>query len=156
MVNSESIHLEVYDTTLRDGAQAEDVSFSVDDKIRIAQKLDELGIHFIEGGWPGANPRDIEFFQMIKAVPLQHAKIVAFGSTRKAGNAPENDQTLKALLDADTRIITLFGKSWPLHVTDALGTTLENNLDLIQDSIAYLRLQGNSVFYDAEHFLDGF
>ncbi len=156
MVSSESIHLEVYDTTLRDGAQAEDVSFSVDDKIRIAQKLDELGIHFIEGGWPGANPRDIEFFQMIKSVPLQHAKIVAFGSTRKVGHAPEEDQTLKALLDADTRIITLFGKSWPLHVTDALGTTLEKNLDLIQDSIAYLRVQGKSVFYDAEHFFDGF
>ena len=147
MSNSESIPLEIYDTTLRDGAQAEDVSFSVDDKIRIAQKLDELGIHFIEGGWPGANPRDIEFFQMVKTIPLQYAKIVAFGSTRKAGNVPEEDQTLKALLDADTRIITLFGKSWALHVTDALGTTLENNLDLIQDSIAYLRSKGKLVFY---------
>ena len=156
MSNSESISLEIYDTTLRDGAQAEDVSFSVDDKIRIAQKLDELGIHFIEGGWPGANPRDIEFFQMVKTIPLQYAKIVAFGSTRKAGNVPEEDQTLKALLDADTRIITLFGKSWALHVTDALGTTLENNLDLIQDSIAYLRSKGKLVFYDAEHFFDGF
>ena len=156
MSNSESIPLEIYDTTLRDGAQAEDVSFSVDDKIRIAQKLDELGIHFIEGGWPGANPRDIEFFQMVKTIPLQYAKIVAFGSTRKAGNVPEEDQTLKALLDADTRIITLFGKSWALHVTDALGTTLENNLDLIQDSIAYLRSKGKLVFYDAEHFFDGF
>ena len=120
-MNSESMKLEIYDTTLRDGAQAEDVSFSVDDKIRIAQKLDELGIHFIEGGWPGANPRDIEFFQMIKAIPLQQAKIVAFGSTRKAGNVAENDPTLQALLAADTRIITIFGKSWPLHVTEALA-----------------------------------
>ena len=108
-MSNESVQLEIYDTTLRDGAQAEDVSFSVDDKIRIAQKLDELGIHFIEGGWPGANPRDIEFFQRVKAIPLQHAKIVAFGSTRKAGNAVDDDPTLKALLDADTRLITIFG-----------------------------------------------
>jgi len=155
-VSNESVQLEIYDTTLRDGAQAEDVSFSVDDKIRIAQKLDELGIHFIEGGWPGANPRDIEFFQKIKAIPLQHAKIVAFGSTRKAGNAVDDDPTLKALLDADTRLITIFGKSWTLHVTDALGTTLESNLELIQDSVAYLCSHGKSVFYDAEHFFDGF
>jgi len=155
-VNDKSIQLEIYDTTLRDGAQAEDVSFSVDDKIRIAQKLDELGIHFIEGGWPGANPRDIEFFQMMKAVPLHQAKVVAFGSTRKAGNTPENDPNLKALLAADTRIITIFGKSWPLHVTDALGTTLVSNLELIQDSIAFLRSHGKTVFYDAEHFFDGF
>ena len=155
-MSKESVQLEIYDTTLRDGAQAEDVSFSVDDKIRIAQKLDELGIHFIEGGWPGANPRDIEFFQRVKAIPLQHAKIVAFGSTRKAGNAVDDDPTLKALLDADTRLITIFGKSWTLHVTDALGTTLESNLELIQDSVAYLCSHGKSVFYDAEHFFDGF
>ena len=155
-MSSETVQLEIYDTTLRDGAQAEDVSFSVDDKIRIAQKLDELGIHFIEGGWPGANPRDIEFFQQIKAIPLQTAKIVAFGSTRKAGNTAATDPTLKALLDADTRIITIFGKSWPLHVTDALGTTLESNLELIQDSIAFLCAKGKIVFYDAEHFFDGF
>ncbi len=155
-MTSQTEQLEIYDTTLRDGAQAEDVSFSVDDKIRIAQKLDELGIHFIEGGWPGANPRDIEFFQQIKAIPLQHAKIVAFGSTRKAGNAVEDDPTLKALLEADTRFITIFGKSWPLHVTDALGTTLESNLELIQDSVAFLCAHGKTVFYDAEHFFDGF
>ncbi|RMH37425.1 MAG: citramalate synthase [Nitrospirae bacterium] len=148
--------LEIYDTTLRDGAQAEDVSFSVEDKIRIALKLDELGIPFIEGGWPGANPKDIEFFQTIKTVPLQTARIVAFGSTRKASNTVSTDPNLKALLDAGTETVTLFGKSWTLHVTDALGTTLAKNLELIADSIAYLRDQGRRVFYDAEHFFDGF
>lgn len=148
--------LEIYDTTLRDGAQAEDVSFSVDDKIRIAQKLDEIGVHFIEGGWPGANPRDIEFFQAMRAVPLQHAKIVAFGSTRKASQSADTDANLQALLAAETKILTIFGKSWTLHVTDALGTSLDANLELIRDSIAYLRARGKQVFYDAEHFFDGF
>lgn len=148
--------LEIYDTTLRDGAQAEDVSFSVEDKIRIALKLDELGITFIEGGWPGANPKDIEFFRMIKTIPLQTATIVAFGSTRKASNTVSADPNLKALLDAGTETVTLFGKSWTLHVTDALGTTLAKNLELIADSVAYLREQGRRVFYDAEHFFDGF
>ena len=153
---TDSTFLEIYDTTLRDGAQAEDVSFSVDDKVRIAQKLDELGIHFIEGGWPGANPRDIEFFQAIRAIPLQQAKIVAFGSTRKANQSAETDANLQALLAAETKIITLFGKSWTFHVTEALGTELETNLELIRDSIAYLRAHGKQVFYDAEHFFDGF
>ena len=153
---TDSTPLEIYDTTLRDGAQAEDVSFSVDDKVRIAQKLDELGIHFIEGGWPGANPRDIEFFQAIRAIPLQHAKIVAFGSTRKANQSAGTDANLQALLAAETNIITLFGKSWTLHVTEALGTALETNLELIRDSIAYLCAHGKQVFYDAEHFFDGF
>jgi 2-isopropylmalate synthase len=148
--------LEIYDTTLRDGAQAEDVSFSVEDKVRIAQKLDELGVHFIEGGWPGANPRDIEFFQVIRTIPLTQAKIVAFGSTRKANKKAEDDPTLQALLEAGTTFITLFGKSWPLHVTEALGTSLESNLDIISDSIGYLTAKGKRVFYDAEHFFDGF
>lgn len=151
-----SFGLEIYDTTLRDGAQAEDVSFSVDDKIRIAQKLDELGIHFIEGGWPGANPRDIEFFRVIRTIPLHHAKVVAFGATRKANNSVQEDPNLQALLAAETGIITLFGKSWTLHVTDALGTSLETNLDLIYDSVAYVCEKGKRVFYDAEHFFDGF
>ena len=102
----------IYDTTLRDGAQAEDVSFSVEDKVRIALKLDELGVHFIEGGWPGANPKDIEFFQVIQSTPLKHAKIVAFGSTRKAKNTAKADPTLEALLSAETEIVTIFGKSW--------------------------------------------
>ena len=113
--------LEIYDTTLRDGAQAEDVSFSAEDKVRVAQKLDELGVHFIEGGWPGANPKDIEFFRMIKTVPLKHASVIAFGSTRKASHSVREDPNLQALLAAETKTITLFGKTWSLHVTDALG-----------------------------------
>jgi 2-isopropylmalate synthase len=148
--------IEIYDTTLRDGSQAEDVSFSVEDKVRITLKLDELGVHFIEGGWPGANPKDIEFFQIIKATPLQQAKIVAFGSTRKAKNSAKDDPTLEALLSAETDIVTIFGKSWTLHVTEALETTLETNLELIGDSIAFLRSKGRQVFYDAEHFFDGY
>jgi 2-isopropylmalate synthase len=149
-------HLEIYDTTLRDGAQAEDVSFSAEDKVRVAQQLDELGVQFIEGGWPGANPRDIEFFRMIKTTPLRHATVVAFGSTRKASNAVHKDPNIQALLDAETTVITLFGKSWSLHVTDALGIALATNLELISDSVAHLRSKNRRVFYDAEHFFDGY
>jgi len=148
--------LEIYDTTLRDGAQAEDVSFSVEDKVRIAQKLDDLGVHFIEGGWPGANPKDIEFFRIIKTIPLQHASVVAFGSTRKASNPVDKDPTIQALLSADTQTITLFGKSWTFQVTDALGISLSKNIELIKDSIEYLQSKGRRVFYDAEHFFDGY
>lgn len=148
--------IEIYDTTLRDGAQAEDVSFSAEDKVRIAQKLDELGVQYIEGGWPGANPKDIEFFRIIKAIPLRHATVVAFGSTRKAGNPVQKDPNIEALLAADTSIITLFGKTWNLHVTEALGISLQQNLELIGDSIAYLRSKNRRVFYDAEHFFDGY
>ena len=148
--------IEIYDTTLRDGAQAEDVSFSVEDKVRIALKLDELGIHFIEGGWPGANPKDIEFFQILKTTPLVYATIVAFGSTRKASNTVQADVNLKALLSAETQTVTIFGKSWTLHVTEALGTTLAKNVELIGDSIEYLCSHGRRVFYDAEHFFDGY
>ncbi|HSA85509.1 MAG TPA: citramalate synthase [Nitrospira sp.] len=148
--------LEIYDTTLRDGAQAEDVSFSAEDKVLIAQKLDSLGVHFIEGGWPGANPKDIEFFRMIKTIPLEHADVIAFGSTRKASNTVRKDPNLQALLGADTKTITLFGKTWSLHVTEALGISLSKNLELIADSIAYLHGKGRRVFYDAEHFFDGY
>jgi len=148
--------LEIYDTTLRDGAQAEDVSFSAEDKVMVAQKLDGLGVHYIEGGWPGANPKDIEFFRIIKTVPLHHAKIVAFGSTRKASNAVDKDQNLQALLAAETDTITLFGKSWTLQVTDALGIALSKNLEIIGDSIAYLKSKNRRLFYDAEHFFDGY
>lgn len=148
--------LEIYDTTLRDGAQAEDVSFSAEDKVRVAQKLDELGVHFIEGGWPGANPKDIEFFRMVKTVPLKHATVIAFGSTRKASHSVREDPNLQALLAAETKTITLFGKTWSLHVTDALGISLAKNLELIGDSVAYLRSKGRRVFYDAEHFFDGY
>lgn len=147
---------EIYDTTLRDGAQAEDVSFSADDKVLVAQKLDELGVDFIEGGWPGANPKDIEFFRQIKTIPLKHATVVAFGSTRKASNPVKKDPNIQALLAAETGTITIFGKSWPLHVTDALGISLSKNLELIGDSIEYLRSKGRQVFYDAEHFFDGY
>lgn len=148
--------LEVYDTTLRDGAQSEDVSFSADDKVLVARRLDELGVDFIEGGWPGANPKDIEFFRLIKTVPLKHATVVAFGSTRKASNPVQKDPNLQALLAAETSTITIFGKSWPLHVTEALGISLGKNLDLIGESIDYLRSKGRQVFYDAEHFFDGY
>ncbi len=148
--------LEIYDTTLRDGAQAEDVSFSVEDKLRVAQQLDELGVHFIEGGWPGANPKDIEFFRQIKTLPLRNATIVAFGSTRKASNPVRKDKNLQALLDSGTPTITLFGKSWSFQVTDALGIALAKNLELIEDSIHYLRSKDRRVFYDAEHFFDGY
>ena len=148
--------LEIYDTTLRDGAQAEDVSFSAEDKVRVAQKLDELGVHYIEGGWPGANPKDIEFFRIMKTTPLKHASVIAFGSTRKASNSVQKDQNLQALLAAETKTITLFGKTWSLHVTDALGISLAKNLELIGDSIAHLKSKGRRVFYDAEHFFDGY
>ena len=148
--------LEIYDTTLRDGAQAEDVSFSAEDKVRVAQKLDELGVQFIEGGWPGANPKDIEFFRIIKTVPLKYATVVAFGSTRKASNPVQKDATLQALLSAETQTITIFGKSWTFQVTDALSISLAKNLELIGDSIQYLRSKDRRVFYDAEHFFDGY
>jgi 2-isopropylmalate synthase len=148
--------IEIYDTTLRDGAQAEDVWFSVEDKVRVAQKLDELGVHFIEGGWPGANPKDVDFFRIAKTIPFKHAKLVAFGSTRRASNAPHNDPTLKSLLEAGTDVVTLFGKSWTLHVTDALGISLKKNLELIEDSVAFLKNHKRHVFYDAEHFFDGY
>jgi 2-isopropylmalate synthase len=148
--------LEIYDTTLRDGAQAEDVSFSVEDKVRVAQQLDELGVQFIEGGWPGANPKDIEFFRMVKTMPFQHATIVAFGSTRKASNSARKDKNLQALLESGTQTITLFGKSWSFQVTDALGISLSKNLELIEDSVHYLRSKDRRVFYDAEHFFDGY
>jgi len=159
--SSEKVHpavppLEIYDTTLRDGAQAEDVSFTADDKVLVAKKLDELGVQYIEGGWPGANPKDIEFFRIIKTVPLKHASVVAFGSTRKASNPVQKDPNIRALLAAETDTITLFGKSWRLHVTEALGISLPKNLELIGDSIAYLRSRGRRVFYDAEHFFDGY
>ena len=155
--SGKQIHsIEIYDTTLRDGSQAEDVSFSVEDKLRIVEKLDELGVHYIEGGWPGANPRDIEFFKRVREVKLSSAQLVSFGSTRKAENSPRQDSNLQALLDSGTEIITIFGKSWNLHVKEALGITLEKNLEIISDSIEYLKSKKKTVFYDAEHFFDGY
>lgn len=148
--------LKLYDTTLRDGTQAEDINFSVEDKIRIAEKLDELGIHYLEGGWPGSNPRDIQFFKEIKRVKLDFSKVSAFGSTRKAGNKVANDPNIKALLKAETPVVTIFGKTWDLHVRDALRISLDENLELISDSIRHLKKNVDEVFYDAEHFFDGY
>lgn len=148
--------IQLYDTSLRDGAQSEDVSFSVEDKLRIAKKLDELGLHFIEGGWPGANPKDILFFEEMKHVQLKSAQLVAFGATRRWRGKAADDLNLSNLLSAGTDWITLFGKTWDLHVTEALGITLDQNLEIISDSIDHLKSKGKRVFYDAEHFFDGY
>jgi len=148
--------IEIYDTTLRDGTQREGISLSCTDKLRIAQKLDELGVAFIEGGWPGSNPKDAEFFERAKDMQWQHAKIAAFGSTCRVGGSPEDDANIKALLDAQTPVCTVVGKTWTLHVTDVLRTTLEENLRIIEQSLAYLRSQDRRVIYDAEHFFDGY
>jgi 2-isopropylmalate synthase len=146
----------IYDTTLRDGSQAEDITFSVEDKIRIAQKLDELGIHYIEGGWPGSNPRDLQFFEEIKRVPLSQAKMVAFGSTCRAGTLPQNDPNMKALTEAGTEAVTIFGKTWDLHALEALNISLEQNLEIIHESVRFLKSRIPEVHFDAEHFFDGF
>jgi len=146
----------LYDTTLRDGCQAEDISFTVEDKIRIAKKLDELGIHYIEGGWPGSNPKDMQFFREIRKIPLKHAKLVSFGSTIRAGTLPEEDRNLKSLINSKTSVVTIFGKSWDIHVKYALGIKLAENLKLIYDTVTYLKKQFAEVFFDAEHFFDGF
>ena len=150
------MEVKIYDTTLRDGTQAEDFCFSAEDKVRIALKLDDIGIHYIEGGWPGSNPKDADFFREIRNYHLKQAKIAAFGATHHPGSTAASDPNLKALLEANTELVTIFGKSWTVHVKDALHTTLERNLELISDSISFLRQQGKTVFYDAEHFFDGF
>ena len=147
----------LYDTTLRDGAQGEGISFSVQDKINIARKLDSFGIHYIEGGWPGSNPKDMQFFLQIRKKGLKNSKLTAFGSTRKAHTRASKDANIKALLKAGTKVITIFGKSWDLHVRDVFRTTLEENLEMIKDSVGYLKSKkGMEVIYDAEHFFDGY
>jgi len=148
--------VQLYDTTLRDGAQKEGVSFSVVDKLNIARKLDELGIHFIEGGWPGSNPKDAEFFVKARDLTLTSAQIVVFGSTRRPKTRAEKDVNLTPLVDAGVKIATLVGKSSDLQVMQVLETTLEENLGMIADSIKYLKEQGLTVFFDAEHFFDGY
>ncbi|MDY7033768.1 MAG: citramalate synthase [Thermodesulfobacteriota bacterium] len=148
--------IKIYDTTLRDGTQAEDISFSVEDKIRIAHKLDELGIHYIEGGWPGSNPKDMQFFKNVRNIQLNNSKIVAFGSTTRKGTHPENDRNIKALLYAHTTVIAVVGKTWDLHVRDALGISLDENLELIHSSLEFLKSKVQEVFFDAEHFFDGY
>jgi 2-isopropylmalate synthase len=148
--------IQIYDTTLRDGTQREGVSLSCADKLRIARKLDELGVAFVEGGWPGSNPKDAEFFERARDMEWQTALIAAFGSTCRARGGPEGDANIKALLDARTPVCTVVGKSWTLHVAEVLRTTLDDNLRLIEQSLAYLRAQGRRVIYDAEHFFDGY
>ncbi|MGB6169483.1 MAG: citramalate synthase [Geitlerinemataceae cyanobacterium] len=149
-------HLWIYDTTLRDGAQREGLSLSVEDKLRIARQLDRLGIPFIEGGWPGANPKDVQFFWQLQEQPLTSAQIVAFCSTRRPGELAEKSPLLQAILSAGTRWVTIFGKSWDLHVSAGLKTTLEENLAMIRDSIEFLRSQDRQLIYDAEHWFDGY
>ena len=146
----------LYDTTLRDGAQREGISFSVADKLKIAQRLDRLGVHYIEGGWPGSNPKDMAFFERLPELDLQQARVVAFGSTRRAGVAVEQDANIQALVAANTTAVAVVGKSWDLHVHHVLNTTLEENLSLIADSVRYLKALGREVIYDAEHFFDGY
>jgi 2-isopropylmalate synthase len=145
-----------FDTTLRDGTQGESVSFSVDDKLVIAQKLDELGIDYIEGGWPGSNPRDKEFFARARDLRLKHARLTAFGSTRFAKNPVHQDPNVRQLLEAGTPVCSIFGKSWDLHTQRALGITEEENLALISETVRYLKDHGKEVVYDAEHFFDGY
>ncbi len=147
--------VQLYDTTLRDGAQMEGMSLSVEDKLRIAGKIDELGVHFIEGGWPGANPKDIEFFERAPGLKLQ-ARLVAFGSTRRAGAEAASDPVLRALVEAGTEFVTIVGKANDIQVRDVLETSAEENLAMIADSVRFLKASGRGVFFDAEHFFDGF
>lgn len=148
--------IDIYDTTLRDGSQGEDISFSVEDKVHIAHKLDEIGIDYIEGGWPGSNMKDMTFFHRMMNASLKHAKVAAFGSTRHPKHKADKDPNLKALLDAHTPVVTIFGKTWDLHVTVALGISLEHNLELIRESVQFLKSRGKEVIYDAEHYFDGY
>ncbi|MEH1839137.1 MAG: citramalate synthase [Nostoc sp.] len=156
MTTNSSPQLWLYDTTLRDGTQREGLSVSIEDKLRIARRLDQLGIPFIEGGWPGANPKDVQFFWQLQEDPLKLAEIVAFCSTRRPNSTAATEPMLQDILAAGTRWVTIFGKSWDLHVTTSLKTTLEENLAMIRDTIEYLRSQGRRIIYDAEHWFDGY
>jgi 2-isopropylmalate synthase len=146
----------LYDTTLRDGAQWEGISLSVEDKLKIAVKLDEFEIDYIEGGWPGSNPKDVEFFQRVRALDLRHARVVAFGSTRHANRSVEDDPNIRLLVEAETPVVALVAKTWDMHVTEALRITLDQNLAMIRDSVSYLKAIGREVVYDAEHFFDAY
>ncbi|MFO7557203.1 MAG: citramalate synthase [Desulfobacterales bacterium] len=146
----------IYDTTLRDGSQGENISFTAEEKIRIAQKIDDLGVHYIEGGWPGSNPKDMQFFELAKKASFQNARLTAFGSTRRPGIAPQKDQNLLGLLESKTPAVTIFGKTWALHVEQMMGNTLEENLAMISESVLFLKEHKREVIYDAEHFFDGY
>ena len=146
----------IYDTTLRDGAQGRGVTFTLEDKLRVTKLLDDFGVSYIEGGWPGSNPKDVEYFEKVKSINLKNSKITAFGSTRRKNASVEEDQNLKALIDSGVSVVTIFGKSWDLHVTEILGATLEENVLMIQESVSYLKSKGLEVIYDAEHFFDGY
>src|SRR5919198_3764791 len=148
--------IHIYDTTLRDGSQGEGVNFSLQDKLLITQRLDELGVDFIEGGYPLSNPKDFEYFQEVRKLPLKHARVAAFGMTRRKGVEAAQDTCIKALLDAQAPVVTIVGKTWDLHVREVLGTTLEENLRMIADSVACCKQAGREVLYDAEHFFDGY
>jgi 2-isopropylmalate synthase len=148
--------IQLYDTTLRDGTQREGISLSVEDKLRIARRLDELGVAFLEGGWPGSNPKDAEFFAQARELPWKHAQVAAFGATCRAGGSPEDDGNIQALLASGAPVCTVVGKTWTLHVTEVLRTTFDENLRIIEKSLAFLREQGRRVVYDAEHFFDGY
>jgi 2-isopropylmalate synthase len=146
----------LYDTTLRDGTQGENITFSAEEKIKIAQRLDDIGVHYIEGGWPGSNPRDLQFFALARKLDLRAAKLAAFGATRRAGIRAEEDENLRALLDCGAPVVTVFGKSWDLHVAQVMGIPLAENVAMVRDTVAFLKAAGREVVYDAEHFFDGF
>ena len=147
--------IKIYDTTLRDGSQGEGVNFSVNDKLRIAERLDAFGVHFIEGGWPGSNPRDVEFFKEASERTFKNALLTAFGSTRRKKTPVEEDGQVRLLLEAQTPAIAVFGKSWLLHVKEVLKTTPAENLAMVTDTVAYLKAQGRCVIFDAELAIDG-
>jgi len=151
----EGLDVEVLDTTLRDGAQATGISFTLQDKLSITEMLDELGISYVEGGWPASNPKDMEYFSRVRELGLSRTEVVAFGSTRRRGTRAGEDQNLAAILKADVRTAVIVGKSWRLHVERVLGASLEENLEMIADSVEYLRSHGLRVIFDAEHFFDG-
>ena len=146
----------VYDTTLRDGTQGENISFSAEEKLKIALRLDDIGIHYIEGGWPGSNPKDLRFFELAKTARFKNARLAAFGCTRRPGVPADADEKLQALIDCGAGVVTIFGKSWDLHVTQVMENRLEENLAMIRDTVAWLRRNGREAVYDAEHFFDGF
>ena len=146
----------IYDTTLRDGAQTEGVSFRLDDKLLIARRLDQLGVHYIEGGFPGSNDKDTALFRELARAPLKEARLAAFGMTCRADARPDQDAGLKALLDCAAPVVTLVGKTWDFHVTKALRATLEENLRMIAESVAFIKKSGRETIFDAEHFFDGY